>query len=168
MNANPVQNIRTVLIRAFLKGLDEVEAAWSRDGLGERVSSGSIEVVLRDENGAEVVCKPTYVSRVGAEPYMTACAQSYGAEHESVLATEPVEWDGRLPKIPLQVSKLRWVDGKATFEPVEPPDLRAVAADFRKQYERDLEEDSDEIATLNERWSVVDAGLTDGEGKLVK
>jgi hypothetical protein len=58
-DGNPVSRARAMLLRAFSKALDELEQCWAREGLGE-LNEGSIEVVLRDEQGRSVHCKPIF------------------------------------------------------------------------------------------------------------
>lgn len=65
---------RKMLLRTFEKALAELEACWERDAMGERIASGSIEIVLRDENGREAVCKPTFATR---DPALNPLVASY-------------------------------------------------------------------------------------------
>jgi hypothetical protein len=57
---NPVFKSRTMLMRAFELALTELEMCWARESLGERATRGSIKIVMQDENGREVFCKPSF------------------------------------------------------------------------------------------------------------
>jgi len=53
---------RSMLVRAFEKALDELEACWVAEGMGSKLKRGRIEITLCDENGRLVACPPCFSS----------------------------------------------------------------------------------------------------------